>query len=436
VPDDVPGAGRYWRSVGARAVAESVGPPAGPVHLNLPFREPLMPTGGPAVDAPGRSDGAPWVRSVVGRQVPEPHDVERLVRAVTGAERGLVVAGSGPGAGAATVGAFAEAAGWPVLADTVSGLRVGRSAVSTYDALLRVPPFAQAHRPDLVVRLGAAPSGRALSGWLDDSVPQVLVDPGGAWLDPQRAAQERVVADPGALLDAIARQLPRPEPSAWLDDWRRSEALARRAIDDLVDSWDEPFEGRVARDLVDCLPDGATLVVGSSMPVRDLESFARVRAGDGLRHVGNRGASGIDGFASTVLGVAAGAAGPVASLAGDLTLLHDLGGLLGAADRGLDATLVVLDNDGGGIFSFLPQAGMPEHFERLFGTPHGTDLVAVAAAFGLRARRVTRAIDVVPAVEEAITGGGVQLVVVPTDRADNVTRHAQVWDAVAGSLRP
>ena len=170
------------------------------------------------------------------------------------------------------------------------------------------------------------------------------------------------------------------------------------------------------------------------MPVRDLESFARPR--HGLRLVSNRGASGIDGFTSTVLGVAATAAPgeKVAALTGDLTLLHDLGGLLGACRRGLDATLVVLDNDGGGIFSFLPQAELTESFERLFATPHGTDLVEVASALGVPARRVTAADEVVPAIGDALAGGGLRLVVVPTDRAVNVARHAQVWETVASAL--
>ncbi len=432
VPEDRPGVGAYWRSVAARAVAEAVGPPSGPVHLNLAFREPLVPTG-IAVDAPGRADGAPWTSTTSGPAPPHPDDVDRLVEMVAGSPRGLVVAGWGAQATSASVERFAAAAGWPVLADTVAGLRTGPHAISTYDALLRHEPFAAGHRPDLVLRLGAAPTGRATTTWLQSVAGQVLVDPDRSSLDPARAAAARVVADPTALLDALADRLSGPTLDAgWLAGWLAAEATARAAIDDLVDSWASPFEGRVARDVAGCLPDGSTLVVGSSMPVRDLESFACARGG--LRMVANRGASGIDGFTSTVLGVAVVSEGPVAALAGDLTFLHDVGGLLGATRRGIDATIVVVDNDGGGIFSFLPQADFAEHFERLFATPHGTDLVEVAAAFGVPAVRVTSAGQVVPAVEESLAAGGVGVVVVPTDRAANVARHAEVWAAVAVAM--
>jgi 2-succinyl-5-enolpyruvyl-6-hydroxy-3-cyclohexene-1-carboxylate synthase len=192
------------------------------------------------------------------------------------------------------------------------------------------------------------------------------------------------------------------------------------------------FEGRVARDTVDALPDGATMVVASSMPVRDVEAFARPRAG--VRFLANRGVNGIDGLVSTVLGAAAASSGPTVALLGDLCLLHDANGLLGAADRGVDATFVVLDNDGGGIFSFLPQAELPDHFELLFGTPHGLDLAALASMHGLPAQRVEKAGEVVPAVEAAIAAGGVRFVIVPTERAENVRRHRDAWTAVASAL--
>jgi 2-succinyl-5-enolpyruvyl-6-hydroxy-3-cyclohexene-1-carboxylate synthase len=434
VPEDHTGAGTAWRSIAARAVAESVGPPAGPVHLNLAFREPLVPTGAPLVEAPGRPDGRPWTSVTRPTRAPDAATVARVAQAVRDRPRGLVVAGWGSNASADAVDRFSAAAGWPVLADPIAGLRRGPHAVSTYEALLRSPGFAERHRPDLVLRLGAAPTSKPVTAWLDPDVPQLLVDPDGAWLDPGRGVAERIAVDADPLLAALADALgpPPDRVSAWLDVWRASEHTARVAIDDLLDGWEAPFEGRVARDVVDVLPDGATLIVASSMPVRDVEAFARPRSG--LRFLANRGVNGIDGFVSTALGAAARSAGPTVALLGDLCLLHDGNGLLGAAGRGVDVTFVVLDNDGGGIFSFLPQAQLPEHFEHLFGTPHGVDLVAMAAMHRLPADRVEKAGEVVPAVEAAIAAGGVRLVIVPTERTDNVTRHREVWAAVAAAL--
>ncbi len=453
-PEDHPQAIAAWRPVAARALAEAAGPPAGPVHLNLAFREPLVPDGSEIPEVPGRPEGRPWTANLPGRLAPGAGELDDLAGAVRSAERGVVVAGWGAGCDFAVVERFAHTAGWPILADPLSGLRQpAEHTVSIYEALLRAPGFAGAHRPDLVLRLGAALTSKAAGAWLDASVPQILVDPDAAWLDPGRSAGWRLAADSALVLDGLAQRLGRAPGSpsrgaseessaSWLDGWRRSEAVARQALDAFLDRDDEPFEGRVARDVHDCLPAGATLVVASSMPVRDLEAFARPRPG--LRVLANRGVNGIDGFTSTVLGVAAaaGAEGaPVAGLMGDLAFLHDAAGLTFAARSGLDAVLVVVDNDGGGIFSFLPQAGAPavspEDFEALFGTPHGLDLVSVARSYGLAAERVERAGDVIPTVEKAVTAGGVRVVVVDTgDRAANVERHRRAWEAVAAALGP
>jgi 2-succinyl-5-enolpyruvyl-6-hydroxy-3-cyclohexene-1-carboxylate synthase len=214
--------------------------------------------------------------------------------------------------------------------------------------------------------------------------------------------------------------------------WTDADTAARGAIDALVDGWDAPFEGRVARDVVRATPADASLVVASSMPVRDVESFAGAR--EQLAFHANRGANGIDGFVSTALGIAAASEGPTIALLGDLCFLHDANGLLGAVDRGVDATLVVVDNGGGGIFSFLPQADLADHFEALFGTPQPVDVGALAGVHGIPVTEIDTAAALEPALGAAVESGGVQVVRVRTDRDANVDRHREVWAAVADAL--
>ena len=461
--DGDPAARAAWRPVAARVWAEAAGPPAGPVHLNVAFREPRVagvaggrdggevgwepaPAGrdgsevrSPDAMEPGRDGGRPWVAS----RSPAPASLAseaaaELADRIRAAERGLVVAGWGSPPGA---GDFAARLRWPLLADAISGQRRGPTAVTSYEALLRVPRFAEGHRPDLVIRFGGPLTSKTAMAWLDPSVPQVLVDPDGAWLDPYRSAAERVPALPD--LNGPAGR-PAPEATGWCDEWLRTERLARAALDAYLDADGDPFEGRVARDVaaVCARPErGAALVVASSMPVRDLEAFAgRVPP----EVYANRGVNGIDGLVSTVLGVAAGhrrrpaepEGRPVVGLLGDLAFLHDAGGLLGAPGRGLDAVFVVVDNGGGGIFSFLPQAALPaERFEFLFGTPPAAEAVEVAEAYGVPVDRVERAAEVAPALEAALAAGGVRVLVIPTgDRTANVDRHRQAWAAVSEAI--
>ena len=438
--DGDPAARAAWRPIAARLWAEAAGPPAGPVHLNIAFREPLVPPGSDSLAAaaavePGRPDGRPWVVShPASPSPPRPDAAAGITDRIRAARRGLVVAGWGAPAG---VRRTASALGWPLLADPISGHRQAADeapVITTYEALLRVPGFAEKHRPDFVIRFGGPLTSKVATAWLDARVPQILVDPDGAWVDPQRAAAERVGALPD-LADGRAQGEGAAIPE-WRNAWAHAEAVARRTLDAFLDGDDEPFEGRVARDVAAVCATSAAqpaLVVASSMPVRDLEAFA----GQAPEHVfANRGVNGIDGLVSTVLGVAAGGGGPVVGLLGDLAFLHDAGGLLGSPARELDAVFVVVDNGGGGIFSFLPQADLPsDRFELLFGTPPGAAVADVAGAYGIPAERVERAGDVGPALERALAAGGVRLVVVPTgDRTANVDRHRQAWAAVAEAL--
>jgi 2-succinyl-5-enolpyruvyl-6-hydroxy-3-cyclohexene-1-carboxylate synthase len=418
-----------WRALACRSIAETVAAPAGPVHLNLPFREPLVPTGAELLDAPGRPGGAPWIRTAPIRREPLTTDVRRIAELVRAHPRGLLVAGWGSGVTPTVADAFAAGAGWPIVADPLSQLRAG-SAIATYEALVRVDAFARDHRPDLVVRVGAPLTSKVANAWLA-GVPTVLVDPDGVWLDPHHDAVERIGADADALLVALAAELGEGAlaagaPALWAGVWQEAEARARRALDSVFDD-DIPCEGRVARDVAAAVPDGGTLVVASSLPVRALEWCMAPRRG--LRVLANRGANGIDGFPSTVVGIARVAGGPVVALCGDLCLLHDTNGLLGGASLP-PATFVVVDNDGGRIFSYLPQHELPE-FETLFATPQAVDLVAVARAHGVAAERVE-----LRDLAKLVAAGSetARVLVVTVDGASAREQHARGWRAVATAL--
>ena len=427
--DATPARVRWIRALACRAVWAACGGAAGarpgPVHLNVALREPLV-VDEPLGDdpQPGRTGGRPWLA----RPRPAPaSSAAPLLEALGAAQRPLIVAGRAerdPGLAAAVV-RFAVRAGAPLLADPLSGARRGTAAVAHYDALLRVEAFAAARRPDVVVRVGDLPTSKPLRGWLSAlDAEQLAFAPEAVWHDPDGALAAVLEGDPRATLEALE---PPSAPPAWLAGWRDADARAAEAIDRLATG-----EPAVARALVRDLPAGAVLVVGSSMPVRDVETFAPARDDGGPRVLANRGANGIDGTIATALGVAASGA-PTAVLLGDVALVHDLGALAAAARDAPSLAIVCVDNAGGGIFDFLPVSGVEAAvYERHVATPPGLDLPAVARALGLAVHEDPP--DVPLAVERAWRDGGPALIHVRTERAANVALHRRIWHEVAAAL--
>jgi len=403
-----------WRSVAARLVAEACGGPRGPgpVHVNLALREPLL--GEPPALPPGRPDGRPWhAVAATGEGAPArvgaPGGAGWAAR--LGGRRGVIVAGAGAGDPEA-VFALADALGWPLLADPTSGCRRARpGVVGAADALLRVPALAEALRPDAVVRLGAPWASKVLAGWLDASgaATQVVVDPWWRWADPGRGATDMVRVDPATWCAAVAAEVGAGRTAVPGGDWRARWAEADAAAWEAVDRWcagsGRMSEPALARAVAASVPPEGLLVVSSSMPVRDLEWF--VAPGERVpRVIANRGANGIDGVVSTAVGASADGT-PVVALVGDLAFLHDLTAWVRPAGHDPDCTVVVADNGGGGIFSFLPQADALAEgpFERLFATPQAVDVAAVAAGLGLPVEDVDTVAALTGALEPSRRGG-------------------------------
>ncbi|NDU75729.1 2-succinyl-5-enolpyruvyl-6-hydroxy-3-cyclohexene-1-carboxylic-acid synthase [Actinomadura sp. DSM 109109] len=414
VPENRPGMVAYWRSLVSRAWGLAQAPVPGPVHMNAAFREPLIPDGDETWCEPldGDATGA-WTK--VRPATPG------SVLHVPPTRRGVLVVGDGA-VNVKRYVAAASMAGWPVLAEPNGNARYGDHALSSHHFLLGVPEFVERHRPEVVVTLGKPGLSRPLLSLLRRAEEHIVLAPDlSHWPDPVRSATQ------------VAPEVEIPVVSgddAWLKSWRTADRAAAAAVDAVLDAVPEVSEPRLARDLVAALPGGSLLFTAASMPIRDLDQVMRPRRG--IRIMANRGASGIDGLVSTAMGAALVHSGRSYALLGDLGFLHDQNGLIvGPQDRRPDLAIVVVNNQGGGIFSLLPQAALRGPFERVFGTPHAVDLEAVAAAHGVPYRRLEAAAD----LPKTLAGEGLRIVEARTDREANAALHADLRKAAQAAVR-
>ncbi len=409
-----------WRYVARELWMRATGPMPGPVHANLSFRDPLTGTPGelPASIPPRDRAAAP----------PPDATVVSTVGALLTAARGVVIAGrnqSEPN----DVLRLAERLGWPVLADHRSGCRNPESAlvIRHYDSLLRDPAFADDHRPDVILRIGEIVSSKATSQWLSASAAAgatvISSRPHGRNIDPEAIATLQF--DEAGVIGALTRLgVSESRDDDWQSSWAVADELAAKAIDSVVTNADQPNEIAIAQAAIAGVPTGGALVASSSMPIRDIEWFGPHRCD--IDVFANRGANGIDGIVATSIGVAL-AGRPTVCLIGDVAFLHDSTSLIGLRHREVDLTIVVTNNDGGGIFSFLPQHHLldSDAYETLFGTPHATDLGQLVEAHGLAHAPFTGSVP---------TPAGVQIVVASTDRAVNLELHERAHQAVADAI--
>jgi 2-succinyl-5-enolpyruvyl-6-hydroxy-3-cyclohexene-1-carboxylate synthase len=423
VHDAAPERMRWIRQLACRAYLTALGGRPGPVHLNLPLREPLVLSEGLPADTTGRPDGRPWIGTV-----PATTASALAERELT--PRGVVVAGryERDRALGHSVARFAERAGYPLLADPLSGARHGPAVIERYDLLLRDERFTAQARPELVIRVGDLPTSKPLRAWLESlhGVEQVALDPEGAWQDPAAAVGWTVHSDPAATLDAWTASA--PLDPGWLASWREADDRASGTI--AATLGEELSEPLVAARLSDWLDHDHTLFVASSMPVRDVELFAAAHE-TAPRVLANRGANGIDGTVSSAFGVAAASPAPVVLLIGDVALAHDIGGLLAARRLGLSLVIVLLNNDGGGIFHFLPVAGETDAFEDHIATPHDLDFAVAARLYGCEYEHPRDLEGLRAAVKRAIATPATTIIEVRTDREENLALHRRIAAAVS-----
>jgi 2-succinyl-5-enolpyruvyl-6-hydroxy-3-cyclohexene-1-carboxylate synthase len=435
VPDATPDRMRWVRALACRAYWTAAGGRPGPVHINIPLREPLVldePLSDEEPGAGGRPHGHPWLvqeasAPATPAAIPRRHEFSRTV---------FVAGDLGPNrALGARLAAFAARARVPLLADPLSGARSGPAAIAYFDLILRERELARQLTPDVVCRIGELPTSKPLRTWIAglDQAHHVLFAPDERWSDPSARVTQRIVGSLEDLLERVAHDEVLADDGDWLDRWTQADSAVAHAIGESLTAAGLSEPATVTA-LAEFLPPSATLFVGASMPIRDVEEFFPV-LNEPPRVMANRGANGIDGTVSSAFGVAAASAGQVVLVLGDLTLAHDIGGLLAARRLGLKLTIVVINNNGGGIFNFLPVSSHGDAFEQHIATPAGLDFTHAAALYSCRHERVESVDDLISALKQAVSVAETTIIEVLTNRAANRNVHHMVESAALARLR-
>ncbi|WP_270179679.1 2-succinyl-5-enolpyruvyl-6-hydroxy-3-cyclohexene-1-carboxylic-acid synthase [Alkalihalobacillus sp. CinArs1] len=424
---------RYIRTVASRASAISLQAPSGPVHLNFPFRDPLVPDlSDETIYQEGRANDEPWVtvpgNSININDLEIASYVEMLMK-----KKGLIVVGPQEDKGLSdAVRKLSEATGFPIFADPLSNCRDMNNpmVIESYDALLKGE--SKTLKPEVVIRFGAMPISKAYMQYIDklEDVHQIVVDEAG-WRDPTLNSSHMVVASPFSFCQQLLENLDKDSKRVdyeWSELW---QTINKKATDVLLADQSEMFEGHIFKELANLLSEESLLFVGNSMPIRDLDNFFLPKHGSPTI-MGNRGANGIDGVVSTALGASVSFDYSVLII-GDLSFYHDMNGLLLGKLYGLNLTIIVMNNDGGGIFSFLPQAEKEheKHFERLFGTPIGLDYRHAAALYGATFERASSWEEFNELFHASKNHKGLNIIEIPTDRNLNKVLHRDVFSKVS-----
>ncbi|MBC1937638.1 2-succinyl-5-enolpyruvyl-6-hydroxy-3-cyclohexene-1-carboxylic-acid synthase [Listeria grandensis] len=429
---------RFAKWHGSKAVDIAMNAPRGPVHLNFPLREPLMPILEPSPFAVTEKKRR-HVHIYYTHEVLEDAVIAQIIEACAG-KRGVFVAGPlDKKAFSPKLVTLAEQIGWPILADPLSQLRsygaLSDAVIDQYDAILQEEEARTALRPEVVIRFGAMPVSKPLMKWLEalEDVMFYVVDPGAAWKDPIKAVTNMIHCDEHFLVGALTDGWQDKTAPDWAASWKTLNAKVKTVISAHMETLDVLDEGKLVYDLREWIPEKAGLFIGNSMPIRDVDTyFAQVDKQ--IRMLANRGANGIDGVISSALGASL-TEQPMYLLIGDLSFYHDMNGLLMAKKYGLNLTIIVVNNNGGGIFSFLPQASEPKYFETLFGTGADIDFRYAAALYEGDFHEVRNWDELHDAFDQAHFHKGLDIIEVKTNRYENVDSHRALWEAIKTAIR-
>ncbi|PLT32194.1 2-succinyl-5-enolpyruvyl-6-hydroxy-3-cyclohexene-1-carboxylic-acid synthase [Bacillus sp. V5-8f] len=431
---------RYSRTIGSRAVATATQEPAGPVHLNFPFREPLVPFMDEAKKfREGQQVSTSTVNVHGGELVLSPEALHSVVKLIEGSRQGIIVCGElESDEKRAAIISLSKMLSFPILADPLSQLRSGSQNVNNiidcYDTFLRDEHASKLLAPDLVLRFGPMPVSKSLLLFLKKhkGAKHLVVDSGGGWREPAGLVSDMIYSNEVLFSKGVCAAIQTKGNTSWLERWKKLNVATKGALQTILDE-DELSEGKLFLILQDLMPNSSHLFVGNSMPIRDLDTFF-FTGKKKIRTFANRGANGIDGVVSTALGVSTVLDNTVLVI-GDLSFFHDMNGLMAAKLQKANITILLINNDGGGIFSFLPQASEKEYFETLFGTPHGLDFSHAVALYGGNYTKAESWSEFAYAFTNSFAIPGLKVIEVQTVRDSNVVKHRELWSFVSQEIK-